>query len=100
MQGISLSPIDIVASRSGNLHNRIMDVPGHRESTHFHEDASMHAAYRPIVRNENAQIELWMEPLALDRKLPKLPLALNAETCVSLDLEATYMVACQRRRIS
>ena len=101
VQGISLIAIDIVTSRNGNLHNRMMDVLGHGEATHFSADASLYAAaYRPIVRDEMSQIELWMERLALGRKLPRLPLALNAEICVPVDLDATYMVACQRRRIA
>ena len=101
VQGISLIAIDIVTSRSGNLHNRLMDVLGHGEATHFPDDAALYAAaYRPIVRTENPQIELWMESLDLGRALPRLPLALNAETCLPLDLEETYTAACQRRRIA
>ena len=32
--------------------------------------------------------------------LPVLPLALNAEKCLPIDLEATNTIACQRRRLA
>jgi hypothetical protein len=46
------------------------------------------------------QIEVWPVPLAVGQPLPVLPLALNAELCLPLDLEATYIAACQRRRLA
>jgi hypothetical protein len=57
-------------------------------------------AYRPIVRNQHEQIEVWMSPLEIGGFLPVLPLALNAEQCLPIDLEATYTAACQRRRLA
>jgi hypothetical protein len=32
--------------------------------------------------------------------VPMLPLALNAEVCLPVDLEATYTDACRRRRLA
>jgi hypothetical protein len=57
------------------------------------------AAYRPIVRPDGAAIDAWPVPLAVGKDLPTLPLALNAELCLPIDLEATYTVACNRRRL-
>ena len=42
----------------------------------------------------------WPQALAVGQPLPVLPLALNAELCLPLDLEASYAVACQRRRLA
>jgi hypothetical protein len=36
---------------------------------------------------------------AVGNELPALPLALNAEFCLPIDLEATYTAACHRRRL-
>jgi hypothetical protein len=55
--------------------------------------------YRPIVLDGQQQIEAWPSPLEIGRPLPVLPLALDAELVLPIDLEATYRAACQRRRL-
>jgi hypothetical protein len=57
-------------------------------------------AYRPIVRDQRQQIEIWPSLLEIGNTLPLLPLALNAELCLPIDLEASYAAACQRRRLT
>jgi hypothetical protein len=57
-------------------------------------------AYRPVRREGREEIDLWPRALALGAALPVLPLALNAEVSLPVDLEATYMDACQRRRLA
>lgn len=57
-------------------------------------------AYRPIVRDGRSQVEIWPHTLEVGGRLPVLPLAPNAETVLPLDLEATYTVACPRRRLA
>jgi hypothetical protein len=57
-------------------------------------------AYRPIRRGGREEIDVWPMTLALGNALPVLPLALSAEICLAVDLEATYMDACQRRRLA
>jgi hypothetical protein len=56
-------------------------------------------AYRPVVREKNEQIEVWPKALRVGEMLPVLPLALNAELILPIDLEASYLAACQRRRL-
>jgi hypothetical protein len=51
------------------------------------------------VREGESQIEVWPSSLEIGRPLPVLPLALDAETVLPIDLEATYTVACHRRRL-
>jgi hypothetical protein len=99
-QGISLIVVDIVTSRLGNLHNETMSLLGHGAAFALPAEAALYAvAYRPLVRGGAEQIDVWPAPLALGAALPTLPLALNAEICLPLDLEATYMAARQRRRL-
>jgi hypothetical protein len=101
-QGIGLVIVDIVTSRQANLHNDMMRLLGHDQPpAALPEDALLYAvAYRPIVRDGNQQIEAWPSALALGRPLPTVPLALNAEVCLPIDLEETYTAACQRRRLT
>jgi Protein of unknown function (DUF4058) len=100
-RGIGLIVIDIVTSRRANLHNEIMQVLGHGEAFAMPPATALYGvAYRPIVRDAQEQIEVWPSPLEVGQSLPVLPLALNAELCVPVDLESTYTSACQRRRLA
>jgi hypothetical protein len=100
VQGIGLILIDIVTSRQANLHNEMMQLLGHGEKAHLPPASALYAvAYRPVVRNKLEQIDVWPESLEVGRPLPILPLFLNAELCLPIELETTYTAACQRRRL-
>ena len=45
------------------------------------------------------RIEAWPSALAVGQPLPTVPLSLEAEHCVPVNLEAAYAEACQRRRV-
>lgn len=99
-QGVSLVLIDIVTSRQANLHNEMMQLLGHGAEALLPADASLYAAsYRPVVRQQAEQTDVWPVVLAVGQPLPVLPLALDAEICLPLDLDSTYQTACQRRRL-
>jgi hypothetical protein len=99
-QGISLIVVDIVTSRQANLHNEMMRLTGQENAFMLSADETLYAvAYRPVVRDQQEQIETWPTSLAIGEPLPTLPLFLNAELALPLDLEATYTAACQRRRL-
>ena len=83
-----------------NLHNEIMQVLGHGPVFALPPETTLYGvAYRPVVRDQHEQIEVWPPTLEVGQRLPVLPLALNAEQCLPIDLEATYTIACQRRRL-
>jgi sugar/nucleoside kinase (ribokinase family) len=99
-RGVGLIVIDIVTSRRANLHAEIVRTLGQGDAFALAEETLLYGiAYRPIVREEQSQIEMWPSPLEIGRPLPVLPLALNAEVLLPIDLEATYTIACQRRRL-
>jgi hypothetical protein len=78
-----------------------MQVLGHKEALGIlAETVLCGVAYRPVVRDGQEQIEIWPSPLNVGQPLPTLPLALNAEIAVPIDLEATYTIACHRRRLA
>jgi hypothetical protein len=100
-QGISLIVIDIVTTRRVNLHNEIMRLLGHGQESWLPAETSLYGvAYRPVVRNLHEQIEVWPSTLNVGQRLPLLPLLLDAEKCLPIDLEASYTIACQRRRLA
>jgi hypothetical protein len=57
------------------------------------------AAYRPVLREERAEIDLWTAPCGVGQPLPLLPLRLTGDLFVPVDFEAAYQEACCRRRL-
>ncbi len=99
-QGVSLIVIDVVTNRHANLHNDIMRLMEAAPDLDFPADVTLYAtAYRPALRGEQEEIDLWMRPLALGAPLPTLPLRLTGDLFVPVDFEAAYQEACRRRRL-
>lgn len=95
-QGIGLVIVDIVTSRQANLHNEIVTLL--RQPDPFViRDALYVVAYRPVKRQDNAEIDMWQHRLVLGESLPTLPLSLSGDLALPLDLEATYVDVCRRR---
>ncbi len=100
-QGISLAIVDIVTARRSNLHNDIVRLMEARDDFQLPIETSLYAvAYRPVLRQDTTQIELWSMPLAIGTTLPTLPLRLTADLFVPLELESTYMETCRKRRLA
>jgi hypothetical protein len=99
-QGVSLLFADIVTERRANLYNELLPLLRVHETHQLPQEVSQYAAaFRPIRRQERDEIDAWPTPLTIGAPLPTLPLALNAEMALPIDLEATYMDACRRRRL-
>ena len=99
--GIGLIIVDVITSRSANLHDEIVRLSPNDEAFLFPSAPSLYAtAYRSIRRDQIDQIEAWLTPLTVGRPLPVLPLALTGELCLPIDLEATYIDACRKLRIN
>ncbi len=78
----------------------MMLLLGHGPQAALPAETALYAvAYRPIVRAGAEQLEVWTVVLNVGQPLPVLPLALNAEICLPIDLEGTCTTACQRRRL-
>jgi hypothetical protein len=99
-QGISLIIVDVVTNRGGNLHNETARTFSD-DSRLMMTDADLYAvAYRPVLREERSEIDVWMHRLAVGQSLPTLPLRLTGDLFVPVDLESTYTEACRRRRLA
>jgi len=100
-RGIGLIIVDIVTTRRTNLHLEIGQVLGQSAAFALPTEMTLYGtAYRPIIRDGESRIEIWPSPLEIGQPLPVLPLALNAELVLPIDLESTYTVACRRRRLA
>lgn len=99
-QGISLIVVDIVTTRHANLHNELMQLLSAGPGCELPTATPLYAvAYRPVVREERTQLEMWSHALALGEPLPTLPLRLTGDSFVPIELESSYREACERRRI-
>lgn len=98
-QGVSVVIVDVVTTRSANLHNEIVALLG-ADAARLPDDVHLYgAAYRPVVRDGETQADVWCSACALGEPLPVLPLRLRGDLFVPVDFEVTYQEACRRRRI-
>jgi hypothetical protein len=98
-RGIALIVVDVVTSRQGNLHNELLDLLEPESPHRMPPDQALYTVgYRPLQEGGAGRIEAWPIALAVGRPLPAMPLSLEAEHCVRVDLEAAYVEACRRRR--
>ena len=99
-QGVSLVILDIVTNRRANLHNETMRLMQTALDLDLPPEISLTGvAYRPVRRQEKADIDLWTAPCSVGEPLPTLPLRLTGDLFVPVDFEMTYQEACRRRRI-
>jgi len=98
-QGAGLVLIDIVTSRSANLHGAMLEqVSGGANENGV--GASLFAgAYHPVANEAQTNLEIWFEPLALGQNLPTMPLWLRGGQHLPLDLETTYQRTVQKLKL-
>lgn len=97
--GASLIVIDVVTERLANLHNELMQIMSNDAAVCISTSQLYSVAYRPVLRHEERQIEMWSRDLAVGKPLPELPLWIAPDVAVPVNLEMTYQDACRRRRI-
>lgn len=84
-----------------NLNSELLDLFQVQLSTPGQGARDLYAvAHRTVAEAQGLRLETWAHSLALGASLPTLPLWLEAELCLPLDLEATYHAACVARRIA
>src|SRR5262249_41387937 len=100
--GISVVIVDVVTSRSANLHAELFDVlevKGRQRD--WKSPSSLYAvAYRAVTVRKNPRVEAWPEALALGKVLPVMPLWLSLDLSVPVRLEENYIATCESLRIS
>ncbi|MBL8794753.1 MAG: DUF4058 domain-containing protein [Planctomycetia bacterium] len=98
-QGVSVVILDIVTTRQANLHNELLhalNAPAGR----LPDDVALYAAaYRPVLRGNEPQIDVWAEPCAVGTALPTMPLRLTGDLFVPVEFELTYLETCRQRRL-
>jgi hypothetical protein len=99
--GVSVIIVDVVTERTGNLHAELLDllhVPMVTPGQGVHDLYAV--AHRTLLGAPGLKLETWAEALSVGGSLPTLPLWLQHELSLPLDLEASYQAACVARRIN
>ena len=99
-QQIAVVLLDVVTERRDNMHGELMQMLGLPPEMVEAGAFPLYAvAYRLRVQEEGQRLELWPEELQLGALLPTLPLWIGEDEAVPLDLEASYVNACELLRL-
>jgi hypothetical protein len=96
--GVGLVIVDTVTSFRFNLHRELLADLNHDEI-----DANpcfLYASSYHLIESGSTKMQIWNEPLALREVLPMMPLWLDHNFCVPVDLEVTYEHTCRKLRIT
>jgi Protein of unknown function (DUF4058) len=97
---VSVAIVDLVTTRTPNLYGELMEFFGQIDPSLASSLPSLHAAScRWAKKGERGLLETWVQPLALGRPLPTLPLWLTENLSVPLELEMSYEETCRVLRI-
>jgi hypothetical protein len=99
--GIGVVIIDVVTSRSANLHQEVFDLLGAKgRRSAWETPTGLYAvAYRAVTVRKAPRVEVWPEVLKLGESLPTLPLWLALDLSVPVRLEESYVATCRSLRI-
>jgi hypothetical protein len=98
-EGVSVVLIDVVTTRRANLHNDLLQFLNAPTGLLPDQTYLYAAAYRPVMRNQTPQFDVWAETCSLATALPTMPLRLTGDLFVPVEFEATYQETCRQRRL-
>ncbi len=100
-KGVAVSIVDLVTTRRFNLYRELLELIGHVDLTLTDPTPSTYAAScRTLKRGGRSIFEAWSNALVVGQPLPTLPIWLDAELAVPLDLETCYEQTCRDLRIT
>jgi hypothetical protein len=96
-QDVCVSVVDVVTTRHANLYGELLQFIGVSDPAIGPEPPPVYAATVRGRRRDRRKpvVDLWYYPLALGKPLPPLPLWLDVDLGVTLDLEASYEETCR-----
>jgi hypothetical protein len=97
-RGAGVVVVDVVTTRHADLQADLFAALGVEPPTGGTRGLSA-VSYRPAGRGDEGRLLAWSEALEVGRPLPTLPLWLDGELPVPLDLESSHQAACDDLRI-
>jgi hypothetical protein len=99
-QGVAVVVIDVVTERLANLHAELVQLLVVNGELPWESPTHLYAVAYRVARDKGARtLETWREPLTVGAPLPTLPLWLDPDLSVPLQLEESYQAACTSLRI-
>ncbi len=95
-QGVAVSIVDVVTTKHFNLYLDLLETDGHTDPTLGDPPPYLYAtSCRGLKRvRKKPLLQAWSHRLEVGQPLPTLPLWLDVDRVVPLDLEASYEQAC------
>ena len=99
-RGVCVIIVDVVSERVANLHADVLEALRLTSGPAWRPPANLYAvAYRTAVSNGQDCLEAWPEPLSVSAVLPTVPLWLDIDLCLPMNLEESYMATCESLRV-
>jgi hypothetical protein len=99
-QGVSVSIVDLVTSRQFNLYENLLEFLGQSDPALGAEPPTVYAVTcRWRREGRRGGLKAWVHSFAFGQALPTLPLWLDIDLAIPLDLELTYEETCRTLRI-
>ena len=100
-QGVSVVTVDVVTERTANLHEDVSAALRLPDALDWHSPTGLSAVCYRLLRVEGKErLEVWPHELTLGGELPTVPLWLEPNLAVPLELELTYTNTCESLRIA
>ena len=101
-RNVCVSLVDVVTIRHFNLYAEVLEFIGAGDPAVGSKPPGLYASTmrgrkRPRRRS---LLETWFYPMHLGQPLPTLPIWLDVDLCINLDLESSYEQTCRALRIS
>ena len=99
---VCVSIVDVVTVREFNLYADFLEFIGGKDPALEKRPPSLYAATMRGRKREGRRslLETWFYPMQLGQPLPTLPIWLDVDLLINLDLESSYEETCRFLRIS
>lgn len=104
-RGVSVAIVDVVTERRASLYAEMLRMIDETDPSLGEEPPGIYAVECRMIRRAKGKhgqahwLEAWHYPLTIGGALPELPIWLNEDQAVPLDLEASYEQTCLDLRI-
>ncbi|MEO8497938.1 MAG: DUF4058 family protein [Planctomycetota bacterium] len=97
---ICVSIVDLVTTRQFNLYCELLDIFCQTDPTFMPTPPATYAVTCHSRKvGQHSRFETWAYPLVVGQPLPVLPIWLEENLAVSLELEASYLATCRALRL-
>ena len=98
-QKVCVSIVDLVTTMNFNLYCDLLELFEEKDAAFAPPPSTYAVTCRSHKLPVHSRFETWAYPLVVGQPLPILPVWLDPDLAVALDLESSYQAACQALRL-